>query len=93
MAMSLDRTDARPSFKNTVRFRIVGTRIERAAHFLEDHAHSALCDSCVAASIGFFSVTDASYAANSLQRRSGKFRRHRGTCARCEKRRFVTAAL
>ena len=93
MAMSVYETDARPSFKSPVRSRLISTRIERAAQFLENHARSSLCDSCIAAGIDLFSVTDASYAANSLQRRSGKFQRHRGTCARCEKRRFVTAAL
>ena len=91
--MSLDKPDARSPFDKPVSFRLIGTRIERAARFLESHACNPLCDSCIAASIELFSVIDASYAANSLQRRSGKFRRHRGTCARCEKRRFVTAAL
>ena len=93
MAMSLYGTDARPSFKSTVRSRLISTRIERAAHFLEGHAHNALCDSCIAAGVGFFSVTDASYAANALKRRIGKFTRHRGTCTRCDKQRFVTSAL
>src|SRR5258706_9370246 len=93
IAMSLDKTEARPPFDNPASFRLTGTRIERVAQFLGNHARKPLCDSCIAACIELFSVTDASYAGNALRRRIGKFQRHRGTCARCERRRFVTAAL
>jgi len=93
MAMSLDKTEARPRLDKPLGFRLIGTRIERVAQFLENHVRSSLCDSCIAAGIELFSVTDAGYATNSLQRRNGKFQRHRGTCARCEKKKIVTVAL